>query len=96
MINDKDSGVYKYYEKDITQKKQLFRIENFYYKKNQISKFLQSGYFEKILYAFFKKKFVLFKEKINLKQPGARKDHLHQDVQAGWLKYSKKLVSFVI
>lgn len=96
LINDKDSGVYKYYEKDITQKKQLFRIENFYYKKNQISKFLQSGYFEKILYAFFKKKFVLFKEKINLKPPGARKDHLHQDVQAGWLKYSKKFVSFVI
>ena len=96
LINCKDNRVYKYYEKDVTQKKQLFRIENFFYKKNQISKFLQSGYFEKILFTFFKKKFVLFKEKINLKPPGARKDHLHQDVQAGWLKYSKEFVSFVI
>lgn len=91
LIGDNGNDIYKYYEK-----KQLFRIENFFYKKNQISNFLQSGYFEKILYAFFKKKFVLFKEKINLKPPGAKKDFLHQDVQAGWLKYSKEFVSFVV
>ncbi len=96
LMNNNENDVYKYYEKNANQKQQLFRIENFLYKKNQISKFLQSGYFEKILYAFFRKRFVLFKEKINLKPPGARKDFLHQDVQAGWLKYSKEFVSFVI
>ena len=91
-----NSNVNFYFEKSVKNKPQLFRIENFYNEKLNISKFIKSGFFEKILKRFSKKKFELFKEKINLKPPGSKQDFLHQDNQAGWLNLGKEMTSIII
>ena len=91
-----NSNINFYFEKSVKNKSQLFRIENFYNERLNISKFIKSGFFEKILKCFSKKKFVLFKEKINLKPSGSLEDTLHQDFQTGWLDFGKELTTFVI
>lgn len=96
LAKSENLNIHKYYENSIKNKKKLFRIENFLSEKNSISKFIKSNFLKNFLNTSLKKKFSLFKDKINLKPPGARQDRLHQDAQAGWLNYSKEFISFVI
>ena len=91
-----NSNINFYFEKSLENKLQLFRIEHFYNEKLNISKFIKSGFFEKILKSFTKKKYELLKEKINLKPPGSYEDTLHQDHQTGWLDFGKEIISFVV
>ena len=92
----KDKNTFKYYEYNINNtKEQLVRIENFLKVDKELDNYLTKKlplFLNKLLGDNWK----LLKEKINFKPPLANKDKLHQDVQAGWLKYSKKFVSVLI
>jgi ectoine hydroxylase-related dioxygenase (phytanoyl-CoA dioxygenase family) len=90
--------VSKYYEKSTVDEniKILVRIENFYNKDFNLTKLIKNKKIIKILQDLFKQRPVLFKEKINYKLPGCRKDSLHQDSQAGWFKYCNNFISVLI
>ena len=86
-----DNLVSKYYEK-----KFLIRIENFLEKNNFLKKFINSKKIKSKVDQLIGGKSILFKEKINFKPFGSRKDKLHQDIQAGWSKYDKNMVTCLI
>ena len=94
--NSKD--IYKYFEPNIInpKKQNLFRIEGFYSQKGFLKSAIESKKIQNCIKLLTGKKYTIFKEKINFKPPGSRSDHLHQDVQGGWLKYSKNFISVVI
>jgi len=86
-----------YYEKSVINKKKiLIRSENFYDKNLILKKLIDHELIKNKLKEIYNEDFVLFKEKINYKYPGTRKDLLHQDIQAGWDKFSKKIISALV
>jgi ectoine hydroxylase-related dioxygenase (phytanoyl-CoA dioxygenase family) len=93
-----DERIYKYYEKSFFDKKKniLIRAENFYNIDFNLTKLINNKKITKILEKLFNDKAIIFKEKINYKPAGARKDKLHQDSQAGWNKFTKKFISVLI
>lgn len=92
----KDKKTFQYYEYDILNKrKQLTRIENFLKVDKELDNYLTKE-LPILLHELLGGNWKLFKEKINFKPPLSKKDKLHQDVQAGWLKYSKNFVSVLI
>jgi ectoine hydroxylase-related dioxygenase (phytanoyl-CoA dioxygenase family) len=86
-----DNLVSKYYENFF-----LIRIENFLEKNSFLKKFINSKKIKSKVDQLIGGKSILFKEKINFKPFGSRKDKLHQDIQAGWSKFDKNMVTCLI
>ena len=81
-------GVMKYYEDDIYKKnKVLVRAEYFYKKNENLTNLIDGKRIKSILRKITGDQCIIFKEKINYKPPGCRKDKLHQDMQGDWGKY---------
>lgn len=76
----KNQKIYKYYTRSIkNQKLILNRIENLYLNNKDIKKIL-SVKVSNFLKRLFKENFVLFKDKVNFKNPGAKGFAPHQDL----------------
>ena len=90
-------GVMKYYEDDIYKKnKVLVRAEYFYKKNKNLTNLIDGKRIKSILRKITGDQCIIFKEKINYKPPGCRKDKLHQDMQGDWRKYTKNFISALI
>ena len=93
----KFTGIMKYYEKDIRNKKNILVRAEYFYKKNFVlTKLIDSRKIKSALKKLTGEKCLIFKEKINFKPPGCKEDKLHQDMQGDWEKYSKSFVSALI
>ena len=76
----KNQNIYKYYTRSVKNRKLILnRIENLYLNNNEVRKILsvKVSYFLKRL---FKENFLLFKDKVNFKNPGAKGFTPHQDL----------------
>ncbi len=103
-INKKNN--FFYYEK-IKKNKKLRRVEKISDFSKKSRKIIFSKNIFKVLYKIKKKKFVLFKDKLNFKYPGGAGYLPHIDghffwkdnnnvFQNGWKKYSNYFVNFVL
>jgi len=97
LKQSKTNKIAKYYQSNIPKNKiSLFRIEHFYTYSGKFRKLIDSKKVNDFIFKLTKKKYILFKEKINIKPPLSREDRLHQDVQGDWLKYSKDFITLLI
>ena len=55
-----------------------------------------NGEIQKITTQLFNEEAILFKDKINFKMPGGDGFKMHQDVQAGWDRYSKLHITALV
>jgi len=90
---DRKNYVWKYYEKD---KKTINRIEYFVNYDETLHSVALDKNILKEVHKLLKDDPCLFKDKINFKYPGALGFTAHQDITAGWGKYSNKHVSVAI
>ena len=97
LKRSKSKKIAKYYQLNLSGKKNdLHRIEYFYSYSKILKNLIDSKKVSKLLFSLTKKKYILFKEKINIKPANSREDRLHQDVQGDWMKYSKNFVTLLI
>ena len=97
LKESKSKKIAKYYQLDLSgNKNDLHRIEYFYSFSKVLKNLIDSKKVAKLLFSLTKKKYILFKEKINIKPANSREDRLHQDVQGDWLKYSKNFITLTI
>jgi 2-aminoethylphosphonate dioxygenase len=106
LKNIKEKKKFFYYEK-INNGYRLRRIEKISDFSKKSKKIIFSKKIFDILYKLKKKKFVLFKDKLNFKYPGGQGYLPHIDghffwkdkfniYQKGWQKYSKNFINFVL
>ena len=97
LKKSKSKKIAKYYQLNLSgNKNDLHRIEYFYSYSKILKNLIDSKKVSKLLFILTKKKYILFKEKINIKPANSREDRLHQDVQGDWLKYSKNFITLLI
>ncbi len=97
LKKSKSKKIAKYYQLNLSgDKNDLYRIEYFYSYSKVLKNLIDSKKVSKLLFGLTKKKYILFKEKINIKPANSREDRLHQDVQGDWLKYSKNFITLLI
>ena len=97
LKKSKSKKIAKYYQLNLSgNKNHLNRIEYFYSYSKILKNLIDSKKVSKLLFSLTKKKYMLFKEKINIKPANSREDRLHQDVQGDWLKYSKNFITLLI
>ncbi|MAJ22839.1 MAG: hypothetical protein CBC24_03220 [Candidatus Pelagibacter sp. TMED64] len=106
-VNSKNKLISTYYE-DIKKKKEIRRIEKISDYSKYSKKLVISEKLKKILKILLKKKFFLFKDKVNFKQPGGAGFLPHIDghfywknkkdgkQQEGWSKYGDSFINIVI
>ena len=76
----KNQKIYKYYTRSVKNRKLILnRIENLYLNNKDVKKIL-SVKVSNFLKRLFKENFVLFKDKVNFKNPGAKGFTPHQDL----------------
>ena len=102
----KEKNNFFYYEK-INGKLKLRRIEKISDYSNKSREIIFSKRISKLIYKFEKKKFALFKDKLNFKYPGGQGYVPHIDghffwkdknnnYQDGWKKYSDRFISIIL
>ena len=97
LKESKSKKIAKYYQLNLSgNKNDLHRIEYFYSHSKVLKNLIDSKKVAKLLFSLTKKKYILFKEKINIKPANSREDRLHQDVQGDWMKYSKNFITLTI
>ena len=97
LKESKSKKIAKYYQLNLSgNKNDLHRIEYFYSYSKVLKNLIDSKKVAKLLFSLTKKKYILFKEKINIKPANSREDRLHQDVQGDWMKYSKNFITLTI
>jgi 2-aminoethylphosphonate dioxygenase len=80
IINANNKNIYLYYTRSKINKKLILnRIENFYENNKKIKKILDRK-LKNIIYQLLKSKVNLFKDKVNVKSPGAVGFEPHQDL----------------
>ena len=106
-IKNKKKNYHVYYENKSNQKK-IRRIENIVKNNTSFRNLLKEKSIKKIFSIFSKKKYFLFKEKINFKHVNTKGFKAHIDghfywrtknkseLQKGWLKYSNDFINLVI
>jgi len=88
-----------YYEDSLittNKKKILNRLEKFCDYNKQALKFAYANKIINRLQQLFGEEPVLFKDKINFKNPGGSGFKAHQDIQSGWLDYATYFISVLI
>lgn len=73
--------------------KQVSRIENFLPYNDELNKLFNEGRMMACLNELFGETAVLFKDKINYKQPGEGVATPHQDIQSNWLDFADFYIS---
>ena len=97
LKESKSKKIAKYYQLNLRgNKNDLHRIEYFYSYSKVLKNLIDSKKVANLLFSLTKKKYILFKEKINIKPANSREDRLHQDVQGDWIKYSKNFITLLI
>lgn len=89
---DKKDFIWKFYEKN----KKLNRIEYFVNYSEFFRKLSKSTKILNELKKLYSEEFVLFKDKINFKYPGGLGFEPHQDISAGWGRYTNFQISIAI
>ena len=77
-------------------KRILSRMENIEPFHQGFSTLFIDGKIQKIVTQLFNEEAILFKDKINFKMPGGDGFKAHQDVQAGWGRYSKLHITALV
>ena len=90
---DKKDFIWKFYEKDINR---INRIEYFTKYDKYFYELAHSDNILKISEDLLGEKPILFKDKINFKYPEGEGFKAHQDISAGWGKYTNKHVTIAI
>ena len=87
-----------YFEQSLTEKGKriLNRIEAFSSYHDGFKTMCRTGKLPQAASDLFEEQSVLFKDKINFKQPGGDGFCAHQDQQAGWDKYASNFISALI
>ncbi len=87
-----------YFEDDLrnSHKKILNRLEKFCNYNTQANELAYSKRIIDRLHQLFEDQPVLFKDKINFKNPGGSGFKAHQDIQSGWLNYATSFISVLI
>jgi len=89
---DKKDFIWKFYEIN----KKLNRIEYFVNHSEFFLKLSKSSKILNELTKLYSEEFVLFKDKINFKYPGGLGFEPHQDISAGWGRYTNFQISIAI
>ena len=86
LKRSKSKKIAKYYQLNLSgNKNDLHRIEYFYSYSKILKNLIDSKKVTKLLFNLTKKKYILFKEKINIKPANSREDRLHScGQQRGW------------
>ena len=90
---DRKNYIWKYFEQD---KKTLSRIEYFVNHSLFLNELANSDKILNEVNALMGEKSVLFKDKINFKYPNGDGFKPHQDISAGWNKYSSRHITFAL
>lgn len=87
-----------YYEDSLLDEETriLSRIENFCAFHTELDCLFNGGWLLDYLQAFLGERPVLFKDKINFKEPGSDGYLAHQDIQGGWDVYASYYVSMLV